>query len=108
MKKLFSIAALASLWVLVGCDQKDASSGQTSSTPTPAQPTIVKAHNTAVKTVEISSINQAIQMFQVQEGRNPKTLDELVPKYIPKIPQPPTGMKYDYDEAAGSVKMVQE
>jgi hypothetical protein len=48
-------------------------------------------------------------MFNVQEGRYPKDLNELAEKkYIPKIPEVPHGMKIDYDAATGSVKIVKQ
>jgi hypothetical protein len=52
-------------------------------------------------------INQAVQLFQVQEGRLPKTLDELVSKrYLGSIPAAPAGMKYDYSPQTGQVRVV--
>ena len=68
---------------------------------------MVKAKQKAVKSTDLAGINQAIKMFQVQEGRNPKNLNELVsPDYLPKLPDPPRGMKFDYDPATGEVKVV--
>ena len=66
-----------------------------------------KAKQTAVKTADVTSLNQAIQMFAVENGRNPKDLNELVEKkFMGKIPEPPAGMKFDYDATAGKVKVV--
>ncbi len=66
-----------------------------------------KAKQTAVKTIDTASLNQAIQMFNVDHGRNPKDLNELVEKkFLPKIPDAPYGMKLDYDAATGKVKVV--
>ena len=48
-------------------------------------------------------------MFNVNEGRNPKDLKELVDaKLISKIPDAPNGMKIAYDPATGSVSLVPE
>ena len=48
-------------------------------------------------------------MFNVEHGRNPKDLNELVEeKLIPRIPDVPRGMKLDYDAAAGKVKVVKQ
>ncbi len=47
-------------------------------------------------------------MFYVQEGRYPKDLQELVPGYIPKIPDAPYGYKMTYDAASGTVKVAKE
>ena len=46
-------------------------------------------------------------MFNVEKGRNPKDLNELVRRSsFPKIPAAPYGMKLEYDAAAGKVKVV--
>ena len=116
MKILFCFGLAASLF-LVGCGE---------SSDKPAQPTngaaggssplsapadylgaLGKAQQAAVKTVDTSTLNQAIQMFNVEHGRNPKDLNELVEgKFIPKIPAAPYGMRLEYDAAAGKVKVV--
>jgi len=70
--------------------------------------TLVNAKRTADKTIDVSFINQAIQLFNVQEGRNPKTLDELTPKYVAKIPEAPLGYKLSYDGKKGEVSVVRE
>ena len=68
-----------------------------------------KAQQGAVKTVDTTSLNQAIQLFNVDQGRNPKDLNELVEKkFIPKIPDAPRGMKLEYDAGAGKAKVVPE
>ena len=68
---------------------------------------VVKARNSAEKTVDTVGINQAVQLFQVQEGRLPKNLNELVTKkYVGSIPPPPAGMKYDYNPQTGQLKIV--
>ena len=70
---------------------------------------MVNAQQTAVKTVDTVSLNQAVQQFGVDHGRNPKDLNELVEqKYIPKLPQPPYGTKFVYDANTGTVKVEKE
>jgi hypothetical protein len=66
-----------------------------------------QAKRIADKTIDTSSINQAIQMFQTDKGRVPTDLNELVrDKYLPYLPQPPYGTKYEYDANLGQVKVV--
>ena len=66
-----------------------------------------KAQQTAVKTVDTASLDQAIQMFAGEHGRNPKDLSELVEqKLINRIPDAPRGMKIVYDADAGKVRVV--
>ena len=62
----------------------------------------------ADKTIDVSYLNQALQLFNVQEGRYPKTLAELTPKYVAQIPDAPIGFKLDYDAAKGEAKMVKQ
>jgi hypothetical protein len=66
-----------------------------------------QAQKVAVKTVDTASITKAIQAFQVEEERWPKDLNELVTKkYLPRLPDPPYGMKFDYDPQTGKFKVV--
>jgi hypothetical protein len=69
----------------------------------------VKAKQKAEKTVGAASVDQAIKVFAAQENRYPTNLDELVSsKVIPKLPTLPPGMKFDYDAATGTAKIVPE
>ncbi|MDR3455856.1 MAG: hypothetical protein P4N60_00300 [Verrucomicrobiae bacterium] len=94
--------------LLTGCD------GGSSSSSAPVNPadvtnsTLVNAKRTADKTIDVSFINQAIQLYNVQEGRLPKTLEELVPKYVAKIPDAPLGYKIAYDAKKGEASVVRE
>lgn len=104
--------------ILAGCG--DSSSGKgaaTNSTPssTPLSApadylgAMGKAQKSAVKTVDVASVNQAIQMFRVENDRFPNTLQELVDeKFLPRLPAPPSGMKYSYDSKTGAVKVVNQ
>src|ERR1700679_758326 len=68
---------------------------------------LVNAQTRAVKTVDTAALNQAVQLFQVQEGRYPKDLNELVKKQlIAHVPDAPPGMKIVYDATTGEVKVV--
>lgn|SRR5690348_4331405 len=103
--------------VLAGCDNKSnapapaattnaANGGSPLTAPVDYLGAVARAQQTAVKTVDTVSLNQAIQQFEVDRGRNPKDLNELVQeKYIPKLPQPPYGTKLVYDPGTGTVKV---
>jgi hypothetical protein len=68
-----------------------------------------KAQQSAVKTVDTTSVNKAIQLFNVDQGRNPNDLNELVEKhYLPQVPTPPFGTKLEYDATAGTVKVMKQ
>jgi ABC-type Fe3+-hydroxamate transport system substrate-binding protein len=111
------LAAVALL--LGGCGEKtsqpaqgsnaSSSGGSVATAPVDYLGAMGKAQQNAVKTVDTVSLNQAIQQFNIGEGRNPKDLNELVEKhYMPQVPTPPNGTKLDYDAAAGTVKVVKQ
>jgi len=109
----------ATALLLAGCGEKSntpaagatnaaSSSGNPLDAPAYYLRGLAKGQQSAVKTIDSSALDKAIQMFNVDQGRNPKDLKELVPKYIPRIPDPPFGTKLVYDADAGSVKVVKE
>jgi hypothetical protein len=111
--------SIAAGLLLSGCGgQSDKSTTATNTTSSGSTPlsapadylgALGKAKQTAEKTVDTTTLNQAIQMFNVEKGRYPKDLNELVTeKYIPKLPPAPYGMKLEYDAASGKVKVVKQ
>ena len=117
MKRILSLLVPAAV-ALSGCGKKEAqsaaadtnenySSGNPVTAPVDYLGAVAKAKKSAEKTVQTVSLNQAIQQFSVAEGRYPKDLNELVTeKYLPRLPDPPYGMKIVYDAAKGEVKVV--
>jgi hypothetical protein len=117
MKKTFLISIAFGLLV-AGCG--DSSSKSTASTNSPTGGNLatapvdylndaVKAQQKAVKTIDTASLDKAIDMFNVQKGRYPKDLNELVTeKCISEIPKPPYGTKIEYDAKSGSVSVVKQ
>ena len=116
--KMPKLLALAAGFLLAGCGEKSNPPGPTTNTtsggsvltaPVDYLAAAAKAQQSAVKTVDVASINQAIQMFNVDKGRNPNDLNELVTeKYMPKLPTPPYGMKLEYDANVGKVTVVKQ
>lgn len=115
MKGIHSIfVSIVAAALLAGCGGKSDSTAQggtnTVSTATNGFGGYVKslgeAQKTADKTIDVTSINKALELFNVQEGRYPKELQELVPGYLPKIPVAPAGSKLVYDAANGTVKVA--
>ena len=107
--------SIATALLLVGCSGKSSSSTQGTNTVNVATngfggyvKSLRQDQITADKTIDVTSINQAIQMFNVQEGRYPTNLQELVPNYMPEIPNVPNGYKIVYDDTSGTVKVVQQ
>jgi hypothetical protein len=102
-------------FLLVGCGEKSdkgtagAAGGGATEVPGNYAGALGRSQNKAIKTVDTASLNQAIQMFNVDKGRNPKDLNELVQeKFIPKLPTPPVGTKLQYDATSGKVEVVKE
>jgi hypothetical protein len=103
-----AVFALAGL-LLAGCGKSDstASGGNSGNSSADYAGALGRSQARAVTAVDLASLKQAIQLFNVNEGRNPKDLNELVQaKLISKIPDAPTGMKIAYDPATGNVSMV--
>src|SRR5713101_4700444 len=117
--KIFCLCLLTAS-LLSGCGEKSdkPAAGTTNATGPGSSPLTApvdylraagKAQQSAVKTVDTASLNQAIQLFNVEKGRNPKDLNELVEqKFIPQIPPAPAGTKLVYDAVAGKVSVVKE
>ena len=117
MKTLASLLTVTSL-LLIGCGQKDSaanadatnaasSSGNPLTAPVDYLGAVSKAQKTAVKVLDVSSINKAIQEFNAGEGRYPKDLNELVAeKYLVSVPKAPTGMRFEYNPATGQMRVV--
>lgn len=84
-------------------------SGSVATAPADYLKSATKAEQSAEKTVDTAAIKKAIDLFNIQEGRFPKDLNELAEKkYLPKVPTPPFGSKLEYDAAAGTVKLVKQ
>jgi hypothetical protein len=106
---------LAAGLLLAGCKKEEpaaagkpntASGGSPLTAPVDYVGTAVKAKQTADKTLLGAGIDQAIQLYYTETGKFPAKLQDLTPQYLPSLPSPPTGMKYDYDAKAGAVKVV--
>lgn len=112
-----AIVVLFAALGLSGCGQRESAkppqptnagaSGNPLTAPADYAGAVVQARQHAAKVVDLTSLKQAIRMFQAQEDRYPKDLDELVKQqYLPSLPKPPTGMKFQYDAKTGDVKVV--
>ena len=113
---LFGIALLMAGSLLSGCGKSESPAPSNAAKPSSGNPltapadylgAAAQAQKKSVKTLDEAGLNQSVQLFYAQEGRYPKNLDELVnPNYLPRLPTPPTGMKFDYNPATGQVKVV--
>lgn len=103
---------VAAALVLGGCG-KEQSAPPPAAAPAPANSgngylgTLARGQQTAIKAIDVTSLNENIRLFNVQEGRNPKDLNELVTKnYLGALPNPPAGMKLVYDAQEGKVSVA--
>jgi predicted small lipoprotein YifL len=110
------------LMVLAGCGKKEASksppatnatsdsgSGNPLTAPVEYLGALGKAKKLAEKTVDTASVNQAIQLFQQQEERYPKDLNELVTShFLRQLPEAPYGMKFTYNPQTGVFKVIKQ
>ena len=67
---------------------------------------VVQAQKYSENVIDVSYVNQDIQMFNASEGHYPKDLQEMVPNYLGKIPAVPFGYKLVYDTNTWTVKTV--
>jgi hypothetical protein len=66
-----------------------------------------QAQKLANKTVDKASITKAIDMFNAQEERFPRDLQELVTQhFLQVVPTPPNGMVFDYNPKNGQFQVL--
>lgn len=115
MTKSFALLFAAACFSLTSCGEKKADSPTTNATssgnpltaPADYVSALGKAQKSAQKTLGAVGMDQALKTFYADEGRYPTNLNELVSKgTISSIPNPPTGMKYDYDPKTATIKVV--
>src|SRR5438132_8509155 len=113
--KLSLVLALASAAVLAGCGKDSTATkvangaNEVASAPGNYLKTITDAEKASQQKIDVTSLNKLTQQFNVQEGRYPKDLNELVTqRYIGKIPEPPYGYKITYDPNSGVVDVVKQ
>ena len=115
--KLLVCVSLAGALALSGCGDNQGASSQATNAAAPPPPrapdnygnTLVNAQNRAVAVVDVTSLQSAIQLFNANEGRFPKDLNELVTsRTLGQVPTPPRGKKFDYNAATGEIKLVDQ
>jgi hypothetical protein len=115
-KQTFAMLCATVVAMSAGCGKSDKkpdidnnSSGNPITAPVDYLGAVNKAKKTAVKTVDLASIQQAINLFQANEDRFPTNLQEVVTKnYIREIPAAPSGYRLTYDPRTGSAKMLRQ
>ena len=83
---------------------ESASSGNPLTAPVDYIGAVGKAKKSSEIKVNLANIQNAVKQFKAVEGRNPKSLSELLTEgYFSRPPRPPRGMKYTYDPKTGQV-----
>ena len=84
--------------------EESSSAGNPLTAPLDYVGAVGKAKKSSEKRVNLANIQNAIKQFEAVEGRNPKTLNELVTEgYFSRAPRPPRGMRYVYNPKTGQV-----
>ncbi|MCM8817928.1 MAG: hypothetical protein NC915_00355 [Candidatus Omnitrophica bacterium] len=94
------------LLIFFGCSKEKKEELTPLNAPKKYFETIDRAKKKAEGMDEVLYLKNKIVTFQIQEGRNPNSLEELVEKgYIEKLPTPPKGMNFVYDPKTGAVSI---
>lgn len=108
---VFAVMA-AGLFIFACSPEKESnssSSGNPLTAPVDYLGAVGQAKNRVQSGVNTAGLKQAVQLFQAQEGRYPKTLQELVDQdYLPSLPTPPAGQKFEYNASTGEFKVVRQ
>ena len=68
-----------------------------------------QARKTAVRQIDLAAIENAIQLFNAQEDRFPRDLNELAQKhYIQGLPALPPGSRFIYNPTTGEIRVVRQ
>ena len=113
-KSLFLGLLLMAGFSFSGCDKTPKasdpsapSSGNPVTAPVDYLGAAARAKKSMEKNLDVAGVKQTLELYRAQEGKYPKTLNELVgPNYLSKLPSPPAGMKFDYNPNTGDVKLV--
>lgn len=120
-KRFWIFGLVATSLLFTGCPEKRRPEGSATGKPMPAKTTkppsaeakgplagyadtLDKSEKKAAEVTGLTTLNQAVQQFNVVEGRLPRTLDELVEnRYLAKIPAAPRGKRFLYNPKEGEV-----
>ncbi|KAF0181696.1 MAG: hypothetical protein FD161_369 [Limisphaerales bacterium] len=102
--KIHLVLLLLTVLAAPGCRKKPAATPATPS-PTPAEASGAAAQ----KDPDLTALNAAYKKFWREQGSPPAKLDDLVTrKYMPSIPVPPPGKKFNVDWSKMEVTLVNQ
>ena len=110
--KMFFLIAVAECLFLAGCGKNSTTTKAINTVsnavdaPVNYLGAVMQAKTHSEKVIDVSYINEDIQMFNASEGHYPKDLQEMMPEYLGKIPDAPYGYKLEYDTNTHTVSVV--
>ncbi|MCM8803898.1 MAG: hypothetical protein NC833_01425 [Candidatus Omnitrophica bacterium] len=103
MRKILIVLILC-LFILSGCNKKKKEESSPLKVPLKYRRAMRKTTKILKAMDDILYLKNKINTFKIQEGRYPKSLEELVEKgYIEKLPSPPEEIEFIYDPKTGSI-----
>jgi len=110
MKKIYIVLILFSLpFVILSCSRKEKAKEEDLTIFNAPEKYGGVMSKTLKKSKAMDSLlylKNRINTFQVEEGRYPSSLNELVEKkYIEKLPEPPAGMQFIYEPSTGNIEV---
>lgn len=106
MKATFFVSAsvVAACLLSTGCGGSSSSGNKPRNIGDEYVRGVLTQRSHAQSIVGVAAFNQAIQLFHVQHGRYPASLQELKEKgFMHQIPAPPPGKEFAYDPSSGRV-----
>lgn len=83
------------------------SSGNPLTAPVDYLGAVGAAQRQSVKTLDAIQVQQAVRAYAAGEEHLPASLQDLIKDgYLPRLPDLPRGMRYDYNPANGRVQIV--
>ena len=93
--------------VFFGCKPAEEKTERYQGAPEQYIRTTLGAGENAKGVLGTTAIQKAIDMFQLQNGRFPSSLEELKKEgFLPNVPQAPVGKKFSYNATTGKVTVV--
>jgi hypothetical protein len=104
------VAVLVGTLLISGCDSGSDKPGTNPvNAPTDYLGAVAKQKKKSEGMVGTLQVTSAIQQFEAAEGRQPKSIEELIDeKYLPESPKAPYGMKAEFNAETGEFRFVTE
>src|SRR5688572_33491952 len=113
------VCIIVTFMFITGCGRKQQtveknlltnnSSGNPITAPVDYLGAVNQARKTAVGRIDIASLQNAINLFNAQEDRYPRDLNELAQKrFVQAVPELPAGSRFVYNAQTGEIRIVRQ